>query len=68
VLATFGMLPHWAKPALVRSTYNARSETAAEKPSFRNAWKKGQFCIIPADVIFEPHYPSAEERPVRWGN
>jgi putative SOS response-associated peptidase YedK len=66
VLATFGMLPHWAKPALVRSTYNARSETAADKPSFRNAWRKGQFCIIPADVIYEPHYPSAEERPLRW--
>lgn len=38
---TFGLLPFWAKSAtLARSTYNARSETAAEKPSFRNAWKK----------------------------
>lgn len=64
VLATFGLLPHWARPELVRSTYNARSETAASKPSFRNAWKKGQFCIIPADGIFEPCYDSG--RAVRW--
>lgn len=65
VLATFGLLPHWAKPELVRSTYNARSETAATKPSFRNAWKRGQFCIIPADTIFEPCYESGKA--VRWG-
>jgi len=64
VLATFGLLPHWARPELVRSTYNARSETAATKPSFRNAWKQGQFCIIPADEIFEPCYDSG--RAVRW--
>lgn len=64
VLATFGLLPHWARPELVRSTYNARSETAATKPSFRNAWKQGQFCIIPADDIFEPCYDSG--RAVRW--
>ncbi len=37
VIATFGLLPGWAKPELVRSTYNARSETAATKPSFWNA-------------------------------
>jgi len=54
---TFGLLPFWAKSAsLARSTYNARSETAAEKPSFRNAWKKGQRCIIPAQCIFEPDW------------
>lgn len=66
VLATFGLLPHWAKPELVRSTYNARSETAATKPSFRNAWKHGQFCVIPADTIFEFHYESDDARPTRW--
>lgn len=64
VLATFGLLPSWAKPELVRSTYNARSETAATKPSFRNAWKRGQFCIIPADTIYEPCYESGKA--VRW--
>jgi putative SOS response-associated peptidase YedK len=66
VLAAFGLLPHWAKPELVRSTYNARSETAATKPSFRNAWKHGQFCIIPAETIFEFHYESDDAKPTRW--
>lgn len=64
-LATFGLLPHWARPDLVRKTYNARSETAWQKPSFREAWRKAQFCIVPADTLFEPRY--LEGRAVRWG-
>jgi putative SOS response-associated peptidase YedK len=49
VLGMFGLVPHWAKEPkkLARSTYNARTETVSEKPSFRNAWKRGLFCIIP---------------------
>lgn len=65
VLATFGLLPFWTNPSLARSTYNARSETVQEKPSFRNAWRKGQFCIVPADVIYEPNYETGKA--VRWG-
>lgn len=62
--ATFGLLPHWAKPALARSTYNARSETIAEKPSFRSAWRLRQFCVIPAQAFFEPSYETGKA--VRW--
>ena len=41
-LGLFGLLPHWAKDlAFGRRTYNARSETVAEKPSFRDAWRQG---------------------------
>src|SRR5689334_16882220 len=46
-LGMFGMVPHWADTKLARQTYNARTETVASKPSFRNAWKHRQFCIIP---------------------
>lgn len=61
----FGLIPAWAKDAkIARNTYNARSETVAEKPSFRSAWKRGQLCIIPADAIFEPNYESGKA--VRW--
>ena len=63
VSAVFGMVPHWAELKLSRSTYNARSETVASKPSFRNAWRHGQFCIVPASVIYEPNYESG--KPVR---
>lgn len=65
VRARFGLLPHWAKDAsLGRSTYNARSETAATKPSFRDAWRRGQRCIVPAEWIYEPCWETGKA--VRW--
>lgn len=62
--AMFGMVPHWADIKLCRQTYNCRTETARTKPSFRNAWAKNQFCIVPAENFFEPNYESG--KPVRW--
>lgn len=64
VAACFGLVPHWAEMKLSRHTYNARSETAASKPSFRHAWAKQQRCIVPAESIFEPNYETG--RAVRW--
>lgn len=55
----FGMVPHWsADTKIARHTYNARSETVAVKPSFRDAWKRGQHCIIPVEAFFEPDWRS----------
>ena len=62
--AVFGMVPHWADMKLARQTYNARTETVASKASFRNAWKRNQFCIVPAENFYEPNYESG--KPVRW--
>ena len=62
--AMFGMVPHWADHKLARQTYNACTETVASKPSFRDAWKRKQFCIIPAANFFEPNYETG--KPVRW--
>ncbi|QYF93538.1 SOS response-associated peptidase [Massilia sp. PAMC28688] len=62
--AVFGMVPHWADMKLARQTYNARTETVASKASFRNAWKRNQFCIIPAENFYEPNYETG--KPVRW--
>ena len=57
----FGLVPHWATDTkLTKHTYNARSETVAEKPSFRDAWQRGQHCIIPADAIYEPDWRSGK--------
>jgi putative SOS response-associated peptidase YedK len=62
----FGLVPHWSQDTkITRSTYNARSETAAEKPSFREAWKRGQRCIIPAEAIFEPDWRSGKAVPAK---
>ena len=61
VAGTFGLLPVWAKErSFARRTYNARSETVAEKPSFRNAWRQQQRCIVPARAIYEPSYESGK--------
>jgi putative SOS response-associated peptidase YedK len=60
----FGMVPHWADIKLARQTYNARTETVASKPRFRNAYKRGQFCILPVDSFYEPNYETG--KPVRW--
>jgi len=57
----FGLVPHWATDTkIARSTYNARSETVAEKPSFRDACKHEQHCVIPADAICEPDWRSGK--------
>ena len=59
-LGMFGMVPHWAETKLARQTYNARTETVASKPSFRNAYKRGQFCIIPVTSFHEPNYETGK--------
>jgi putative SOS response-associated peptidase YedK len=64
VAACFGMVPHWADLKLARQTYNARTETVATKPSYRNAFKNRQFCIIPTDSFYEPCYETGKA--VRW--
>lgn len=61
----FGLLPHFAaEMAQGRKTYNARSETVARLPSFRDAWRAGQRCIIPAEAIYEPNWESGKSE--RW--
>jgi putative SOS response-associated peptidase YedK len=55
LLAAFswGLVPNWAKdPTIGSRMINARSETAAEKPSFRSALAKRR-CIVPADGWYE---------------
>ncbi len=62
----FGLLPHWTKDTrLARSTFNARSETVHEKPSFRDAWRRRQHCIIGVDALFEPDWRSGKAVPTR---
>ena len=62
----FGLMPHWAQDTTIaRHTFNARSETVAEKPSFRDAWRKGQRCIIPAEAFYEPDWRSGKAVPTR---
>lgn len=44
----WGLIPHWARdPSIARHTFNARAETIAEKPSFRDAFAQRR-CLLPA--------------------
>ncbi len=62
----FGLLPFWAKDKkLARHTYNARTETVADKPSFRDAWRNSRHCIIPAVAIYEPDWRTGRAVPTR---
>lgn len=64
-LAQFGLVPPWAKDLkIARHTYNARFETVAEKPSYRDAWREAHFAIVLADHFFEPCYETGHA--VRW--
>ncbi|MEM6528840.1 MAG: SOS response-associated peptidase [Chloroflexota bacterium] len=50
---SWGMVPHWAKdPNIAYKMINARSETAHQKPSFRDPFKYRR-CLIPADGYYE---------------
>ena len=69
-LETFrwGLVPRWSPdPAKGPPLFNARSETAATKNSFRGPFKRRR-CIVPADGFYEwppaPHGTSRDERPL----
>jgi len=70
----WGLIPSWAKERKIGAkTFNARSETAAEKPMFRSSFTKRR-CLIPVDGFYEwerrakgklPHYIfSADKKPL----
>ena len=49
----WGLVPFWAKDAKVGARMiNARIETAAEKPAFREAFARRR-CLLPADGYYE---------------
>ena len=66
VLASFrwGLIPSWAKDTTIGSKLlNARAETVAEKPSFRNALKRRR-CLVPADGYYEWQQEGKQKRPI----
>jgi putative SOS response-associated peptidase YedK len=52
-LMRWGLIPSWAKdPSIAAQMINARSETAATKPAFRDPLTSRR-CLIPADGFYE---------------
>lgn len=49
----WGLVPSWSpEPRSNYSTINARAETVAEKPTYRQAFRRRR-CLIPADGFYE---------------
>jgi putative SOS response-associated peptidase YedK len=60
----WGLVPGWWKKSLkeVPATFNAHSDTVAEKPMYRNAFKRSR-CIIPASGYYEWRAEGGTKRP-----
>ena len=58
VPAQWGLVPHWVKSASdaklrAPKLVNAKSDVASTGTAFRDAWLKGQRCIVPMAVFYE---------------
>ena len=59
----WGLIPFWARdPAIGNRLINARSETVAEKPSFKAAFKTRR-CVIPASGFYEWKKEGTQKQP-----
>jgi putative SOS response-associated peptidase YedK len=62
-LMRWGLIPSWAHdPSAAAKVINARSETAATKPAFRDPLKFRR-CLIPADAFYEWQRTATSKRP-----
>ncbi len=62
-IVRWGLVPSWAKELGDRPLFNARSETAAEKPSFKAAFERRRG-LVPADAFYEwPPGPGGRAAP-----
>jgi len=69
----WGLIPHWSKDRKGPLNINARAESVATKPTFRDSFRRKR-CILPADGFFEwepkergrpPHYVTMrDDRPM----
>jgi putative SOS response-associated peptidase YedK len=49
----WGLIPHWAEdPRIGNRMFNARAETLASSPAFRDAFRRRR-CLVPVDSFYE---------------
>ncbi|HEY2978921.1 MAG TPA: SOS response-associated peptidase family protein [Burkholderiaceae bacterium] len=64
-IGQWGLIPWFARaPKLAFATVNARFEDVAHKASFKDAWRYGKRCVVPALSFDEPNWESG--RNVWW--
>ena len=62
-VAMWGLIPHWAPDASIASKLiNARADTLADKPAFREAFKKRR-CLVIADGFYEWQHAGKTSQP-----
>jgi len=67
VQVRWGLIPFWAKDASIGAKMiNARAESVAEKPAFREAFKSRR-CLVPADGFYEWKAGPGGKQPYRIG-
>ena len=50
----WGLIPKWSKEFKSKyATFNARIESIKSKPSYQNAWRQRQRCVIPMSGYYE---------------
>ncbi|KQO26711.1 hypothetical protein ASF11_03255 [Acidovorax sp. Leaf76] len=70
VPAQWGLVPHWVKSASdaklrAPKLVNAKSDLASTGTAFRDAWLKGQRCIVPMQAFYEDDYRAGKTLPTR---
>lgn len=64
-LFRWGLVPFWADdPSIGNRMINARAETVAEKPAYRNAFTRRR-CVVVADGFYEWQRAPGGKRPMR---
>ena len=59
----WGLIPAWSpEPRLKYSTINARAETVADKPTYRQAFRQRR-CLIPVDGFYEWQKTEGRKQP-----
>jgi putative SOS response-associated peptidase YedK len=61
----WGLVPHWADDAKIAGrTFNARAETIAMTPAFRDAFRRRR-CLVPVDSFYEWRRENGIRQPYR---
>ena len=61
----WGLIPPWSDdPRIASRTFNARAETVATSPMFRDAFRKRR-CLVPVDGFYEWRREGTARHPIR---